>query len=89
MGHIFKVDVEYFKYLHDLHNDLPFSSKRMKIKKCQKLFCNFCDLEKYVVHIRTLKKLLYTINREASRYQPDHQVHLMNMNILQIKDITL
>ena len=55
----------------------------MKIKKCQKIFCNFCDLEKYVVHIRTLKKLLYTINI-------DHQAHLMNMNILQVKkDITL
>ena len=36
-GYILQVDVEYLKYLHDLHNDLPFLSERMKINKCNKL----------------------------------------------------
>ena len=28
------------KKLHDLHSDLPFLPKRMKIDKCKKLLCN-------------------------------------------------
>ena len=35
-----------------------FYQKKMKIKEYQKLVCNFYDKEKYVVHIRTLKKAL-------------------------------
>ena len=30
-GHILEADVEYPKYLHDLHGDLPFLPERMKI----------------------------------------------------------
>ena len=39
-GYILEVDVKYPKDLHNLHNDLPFSSERMKIKKCNKFVCN-------------------------------------------------
>ena len=39
-GYILQVDVKYPKKLHDLHSDLPFSPKRMKIDKCKKLVCN-------------------------------------------------
>ena len=46
--HIFEVDIEYLKNLHDLHNDLLFLPERMKIKKRKKLVCNL-----HVVHIRT------------------------------------
>ena len=42
-GYILEVDVEYPKYLHSFHNDLPFSSERMKIKKCNKLIRNLYD----------------------------------------------
>ena len=31
------------KKLHDLHSDLPFLPKRMKIDKCQKLVCNLSN----------------------------------------------
>ena len=41
--YILEVDVEYPKDLHNLHSDLPFLSKRMKIKKCNKLVCSFYD----------------------------------------------
>ena len=42
-GYVFELAVEYPKYLHDLHSDLPFLPERMKINKCGKLVCNFYD----------------------------------------------
>ena len=39
-GYILEVDVKYPKKIQDLHSDLPFLSKRMKIDKCKKLVCN-------------------------------------------------
>ena len=49
-GYILEVDVKYPKELHDLHSDLPFLPKKMKIDKCKK--------KKYVVHIKSLKQAL-------------------------------
>ena len=57
-GYILEVDVKYQKKLHDLHSDLPFLPKRMKIDKCKELVCNLCNKKKYVVHIRSLKQAL-------------------------------
>ena len=57
-GYILKVDVKYPKKLHDLHSDLPFLPKRMKIDKCKKLVCNLQNKKKYVVHIKSLKQAL-------------------------------
>ena len=57
-GYIFEVDVEYLRRLHDLHSDLPFLPKRMKIDKCKKLVCNLRNKKNYVVHIRSLKQAL-------------------------------
>ena len=58
IGFILEADVEYPKRLHNLHNDLPFLSERMKIKKCNKLVCNLHDKNNYVAHITTLKQAL-------------------------------
>ena len=33
------------KKLYDLHSDLPFLLKRMKIDKCKKLVCNLRNKE--------------------------------------------
>ena len=57
-GYILEVDVKYPRKLHDLHNDLPFLPKRMKIDKCKKLVCNLRNKKKYVAHIRSLKQAL-------------------------------
>ena len=46
------LDVKYARKLHDLHSDLPFLPKRMKIDKCKKLVCNLGNKKKYVVHIK-------------------------------------
>ena len=37
-GYIVKVDVEYLKYLFNLHSDLPILAERKKIEKCNNLF---------------------------------------------------
>ena len=55
-GYIFEVDVKYPRRLHDLHSDLLFLPKRMKIDKCKKLECNLRNKKKYIVHIRSLKQ---------------------------------
>ena len=39
-GYILKIDFEYPKELHDLHNDLSFLLAKMKIDKYEKLVCN-------------------------------------------------
>ena len=57
-GYILEVDVKYPKKLHDLHSDLPFLPRRIKIDKCKKLVCNLQNKKKYVVHIKSLKQAL-------------------------------
>ena len=57
-GYILEVDVKYLKKFNDLHSDLPFLPKRMKIDKCKKLVCNLQNKKKYVVHIKSLKQAL-------------------------------
>ena len=42
-GFFLKLDIDYPKYLHDLHRDLPFLPERMKINKCYKLICTLYD----------------------------------------------
>ena len=39
------------QYREKLHNDLPFSPERMKIKKFKKLVTNLHDKTEYVIHI--------------------------------------
>ena len=57
-GNILTVYVEYPKNLHDLHRDLPFLPKRMKIKECNKFVCKFYDKNNYVARTRVLKHAL-------------------------------
>ena len=57
-GYILEVDVKYPKKLHDLHSDLTFLPKRIKVDKCKKLVCNLHNKNKYVAHIKSLKQAL-------------------------------
>ena len=57
-GYILEVDVKYPKKLHDLHSDLPFLPKRIKIDKSKKLVCDLYNKKKYVAHIKSLKQAL-------------------------------
>ena len=57
-GYFVEVHLQYLEKLHDLHNDLPFSTERMKIEKVEKLVANLLDKTEYVNHIRNLKQAL-------------------------------
>ena len=57
-GYILEVNVKYPKQLHDLHSDLPFLLRRIKIDKFKKLVCDLHNKKKYVVHIKSLKQAL-------------------------------
>ena len=46
------------KKLHDLHSDLQFLPRRMKIDKCKKLVCNLHNKKKQVVYMKSLKQAL-------------------------------
>ena len=37
-GYFLEVDVQYLEKLHELHNDLPFLSERIKIEKIRKAY---------------------------------------------------
>ena len=56
-AYIVEVDVKYPRKLHDLHSDLPFLPKRMKIDKCKNSFVIYV-IKKCVVHIKLLKQAL-------------------------------
>ena len=51
-GYILEVDVKYSRKLSDLHSDLPFLPKRMKINICKELVCNLHNKKNYVVHTK-------------------------------------
>ena len=62
-GYFLEVDVEYLKNLFsriafNLHSDLPFLPERKKNLKCNNLVCNIHNKEKYVAHIRALKRYI-------------------------------
>ena len=44
-GYILEVDFKYPKKLHDLHIDLPFLPKRIKIDKYKKLVCDLDNIK--------------------------------------------
>ena len=50
-----EVDLEYPEDLHDLHNDYPLASKRIKIGNVEKLIPNLTNETNYVVHYENLK----------------------------------
>ena len=57
-GTFLEVEVQYPEDLHNLHNDLLFLHKRMKIDKVEKLVANLHDKEEYAIHIRNLNQAL-------------------------------
>lgn len=48
--YIFQADIEDPKVLQKNHNNLSFLPEKIKIKKCQRIVCNFYDKEMYVLH---------------------------------------
>ena len=57
-GYFLEADVQYPEKLHQLHNDLTFLDKRMKIEQVEKLVANLNDKREYIITIRSLKQAL-------------------------------
>ena len=54
----YKFSIQYLEKIHQLDNDLPFLTERIKIEKFEKLVANLHDKTEFVMHIRTLKEAL-------------------------------
>ena len=57
-GYFWEVDVQYLQKLHNIHNDLPFLSERIKIEKIEKVIANLHNKTEYVVRIRNFNETL-------------------------------
>ena len=55
-GYFLKVNPQYPKKSHNLHNDLPILPGRIKAQKVGKLVGNLHDDEEYAIHIKNLNK---------------------------------
>ena len=51
-----EADIQHPEKLHELHSDLPFLPKRIKIETVEKLVANLHDKEEYVIYIGNLKQ---------------------------------
>ena len=81
--------------LYELHHDLPFLPKIMKIEKGEKPVANLHDKNEYVIRIRNLKQPLnqelvlknvrrhinldYTINKYKHRYHSTTNMQTVNV----------
>ena len=57
-GYFLEVDVQYLEKLYELHKDLPFLPRKIKIETIEKLVADLHDKIKYVIHVRNLKQAL-------------------------------
>ena len=56
VGFFLGVDTEYPKQLWSSHEDVSFLPERKKLEKVEQRVCSIEDKDKYVIHIRALKK---------------------------------
>ena len=57
-GYLLEADIQYPEKLHELHNNLPFLTEKMKVEKIEKLGANLRDKTEYLIHIGNLKQAL-------------------------------
>ena len=86
---ILKVDLEYWKELHDDHYKYPLAPRRLMMNGVEKLVPNLYDKERYIVHYKNfLNNILFWVwrSREKSfKENPWLKKHIgLNMNILGI-----
>ena len=63
-GLILKVDLEYTKELHDMHNDYPLAPEKIKVAK--EMLFPYCDSirEKFNISIGPVHKLIPSLNNK-------------------------
>ena len=86
-GMILEVDLEYHKSLHDLHNDFPVGSKKVKVSSgmlseyCKKIAKN------YKISIGLVRKLIPSL-RDKEEYVLHYQNFQLYLNLgLKIKKV--
>ena len=57
-NYFLKVVVQYRKELYELQNELSFLPEKMNVGNVEKLFANFYDEKKIVIHIKNFKQPL-------------------------------
>ena len=57
-GYFLEVDFQYTEKLNEVHNDLLFLPKKLKIEKIRKLVANLHDETEYVIRIRNVNQAL-------------------------------
>ena len=83
---ILQVDLEYPEELHDLHNEYPLASERLKIGQVEKLLPNLNNKEKYTIHGENLKiyeKLglkISKIHKGIKFYEEDFMKKYIDLN---------
>ena len=55
-GNLLDINIENPEKLDELHNDLPFLPKKIKIEIAEEPVANFFGKNEYVIHIRNLKQ---------------------------------
>ena len=75
-GYFLEVNFQYLEKSYELHNDLPFLPKRVKIEKVENLVANLHGKTECVLHIRNLKQAL----NHGLRLKKVHRVIKLNQN---------
>ena len=75
-GLILEVDLEYPEKLHDLHNDYPLASEKLKVTK--DMLSPYCKkiAEKYGISIGLVQKLIPTLNKKEK-----YVLHYRNLQL--------
>ena len=75
-GMILEVDLEHPQELHDLHNDYPLASERIKVTK--EMLSNYCKTirNKYNISIGQVHKLVPTLSKKEK-----YVLHYRNLQL--------
>lgn len=74
-GLILEVDLEYLKELHLLHNDYPFSSKKIKVIE---MLPDYCKKEKFNISIEQVHKLIPTLGNKEKYVLRHHNLQILD-----------
>ena len=77
-GVILEVDLEYPQELHDLHNDYPLASEKIKVYVIKEMLSPYCESirKKFNISIGQVHKLIPTLNNKEK-----YVIHYRNLQL--------